>query len=287
MTEAAFARDLPAAEVVDVTGRAYDGAVSAYDFEDDMAEGDYMEPEGAALMASPGAGERQRRELGKLEDKARTKVASNTAAPEPDPADGGEAGTGGSEPAVAKGDEESEKKHGREIIYVAGMHISVYDLETAATSVETIPDRYGGWLHQRSSTQLVLRIPAAKLKSVMAELAELGVVEAQTLQAQDVTAEYVDLESRIKVLRETQTQLLELLGKAKTVEEALHVRNALDDVTMELEVALGRMRQLSDLISFSTLTVTLVERGPQQVLPTSNDPFRWVDELGVDATEWR
>ena len=62
-----------------------------------------------------------------------------------------------------------------------------------------------------------------------------------------LTAEYVDLESRIKVLRETQTQLLDLLGKAKTVEEALHVRKALDQVTMELEgAALGSMDELVD-----------------------------------------
>jgi len=88
-------------------------------------------------------------------------------------------------------------------------------------------------------------------------------------------------------MRETQAQLLTLLDSAKTVEEALHVRRALDQVTLELEVALGRMRQLSDLIAYSTLTVTLVVRGPQDHLPTSNDPFLWVDSLGVEATEWR
>ena len=37
----------------------------------------------------------------------------------------------------------------------------------------------------------------------------------------------------------------------------------------------------------TTLTVTLIERGPQDNIPTSNDPFRWVDSLGVEATEWR
>jgi hypothetical protein len=56
---------------------------------------------------------------------------------------------------------------------------------------------------------------------------------------------------------------------------------------MELEVALGRMRQLQTLISFSTLTVNLIERGPHQPVPSSNDPFPWVDSLGVEATEWR
>src|SRR5690606_7238528 len=176
----------------------------------------------------------------------------------------------GGEPAVAK---DQTPDHGRQIIYVAGMQISVYNPESAMKLVEALPDRFGGWIHMRNQSQVVLRLPADRLKPAMAELATFGVVEARTLQAQDVTAEYVDLESRIKVLRETQTQLLDLLGKAKTVEEALHVRRALDQVTMELEVALGRMRQLSDLIAYSTLTVPLVDRGPQDHMPTSNDPF--------------
>ena len=121
----------------------------------------------------------------------------------------------------------------------------------------------------------------------MAEVYNLGNVEGRSLQAMDVTAEYVDLESRIKVLKDTQEQLLSLLKKAKTVEEALHVRRALDEITMQLEVALGRMRQLQNMISFSTLTVDLLERGPNTPIPSSNDPFPWVDTLGIEATEWR
>ena len=34
------------------------------------------------------------------------------------------------------------------------------------------------------------------------------------------------------------------------------------------------------------LTVRLSERGPQNAVPSSNDPFPWVDTLGVEATEW-
>ena len=64
------------------------------------------------------------------------------------------------------------------------------------------------------------------------------------------------------------------------------VRQALDKVTMELEQALGRLRMLENLIGFSTLTVYVDERGPQNDIPSSNDPFPWVDSLGVEATEW-
>lgn len=244
----------------------------SYDFAEDLAKAEEMAPEGAVLASRQLASERSDYGPPFRTESGQPSKTEPTA--------------GAGEPTVSKDDDQTPD-HGRQIIYVAGMQVSVYNLESALASVESLPDRFGGWVHMRNQSQVVLRLPADRLKPAMSELATLGVVEARTLQAQDVTAEYVDLDSRIKVLRETQTQLLDLLGKAKTVEEALHVRKALDQVTMELEVALGRMRQLSDLIAYSTLTVTLVERGPQDHIPSSNDPFGWVDSLGVEATEWR
>jgi hypothetical protein len=265
---------MPEAQSVDVTGAdyyAYDEDAS-YRFSDDLAKAEEMGAEGSVLAS---------REIHSENIDYGPPVKDTRGEPaKTEPT----VGTG--EPTDTSKDDQTPE-HGRQIIYIAGMQISVYNLEAALASVESLPDRFGGWVHSRNQSQVVLRLPADRLKPVMTELSTFGVVESRTLQAQDVTAEYVDLDSRIKVLRETQTQLLDLLGKAKTVEEALHVRRALDQVTMELEVALGRMRQLSDLIAYSTLTVTLIERGPQDSIPTSNDPFRWVDTLGVEATEWR
>ena len=273
--EAAMApAELPPAPVYDPSAPS-GGEDYGYDFEQDLAEGEMM-AERSVLGATSSRAKADYREQLEAPPARDAKGKANDAAKEQ---------SARAEEAAEQQDDPPD--HGRQIIYTAGLQVSVFDLETAMAAAERIPDQYGGWVHMRNQRQLVLRLPAAALKLAMTQIANLGVVEARTLQAQDVTAEYVDLESRITVLRETQTQLLELLGKAKTVEEALHVRRALDDVTMQLETALGRMRQLSDLIAFSTLTVTLVERGPQDRVPTSNDPFRWVDNLGVEATEWR
>ena len=176
---------------------------------------------------------------------------------------------------------------GRLIIYTAGMRISVFNLEEAMDKAEALPEKYGGYVFSMSAGALVLKIPARKLRAAMTELGGYGVVEEKSLVSQDVSAEYTDIESRIKALEGTHKQLLELLSKARTVDEALHVRQALDQTAAELEVLKGRMRQLDSLISFSTLTIALYERGPFTPTPTSNDPFPWVDQLGVESTEWK
>lgn len=186
----------------------------------------------------------------------------------------------------AKPDDDPKKQFARQIIYTAELQLSVYKLEDAMQRAEQLTLSVGGYVQNMSQGYYVLRIPAPALRGVMDELAHLGVVEARTLQARDVSEEYVDLTTRIRVLRETQQQLLVLLKQARNVDEALKVRESVDRITMELEQAMGRLRLLESLIGFSTLTVRMSQRGPQNTIPSSNDPFPWVDGLGVEATEW-
>lgn len=204
---------------------------------------------------------------------------AGTVEPTPKPADVKE-GQGAAEK------EPDKKQYARQIIYTAEMQLSVYKLDDAMLRAEELTLAVGGYIQNLSQGYYVLRIPAPALRGVMDDLARLGVVEARTLQASDVTEQYVDLTTRIKVLRETQAQLLALLKQARNVEEALKVRQSVDAVTMELEQAMGRLRMLESLIGFSTLTVRMSQRGPQNTVPSSNDPFPWVDGLGVEATEW-
>ena len=86
---------------------------------------------------------------------------------------------------------------------------------------------------------------------------------------------------------EMQAQLQLLLERAKTVEQSLEIRKALDSITLELESARAQMRSLAESVAFSTLTLRLSKRGPSDDLPSTNDPFSWVDRLGAEATEFR
>ena len=264
--------------------------VSVYDFEDDDVDGDILMPEGANISsrarsrsASMGSFKKERSVDAppspapqKAKPVAKADARSETRS-EP-----------GAKPAEAKpADKPEPDKHARQVIYTADMTIGVFDVEEAMEAAERTLNAVGGYVQSMSRGVLVMRVPAGSLRELMDAYAEFGVVEARTLQARDVTDEYVDLKSRIRVLRETRDQLAALLRKAHNVEQALAIRAELDRVNMELERAEARLRVLRSLIAYSTLTLNLIERGPHVDTPSGNDPFPWVDDLGVEATEWR
>lgn len=266
-----------------------DGAV-LYDFDEDYAAEVDLASDDAGEMAPPAPAMEPEPEMSRSASGVKAKKAGKDRGIAPGGAKerpSAAKNTAGSDPKAEPADESKPpEKATRQIIYTAELRLSVFKVKEVMAEIEALTLEVDGYVQQMREGYYVLRIPAANLRDVMDGVSGLGMVTQRSLQARDVTEEFVDLTTRIRVLRDTQNQLLELLKRAKTVEEALHVRQALDKVTMELEQALGRLRMLENLIGFSTLTVYVDERGPQNEIPSSNDPFPWVDSLGVEATEW-
>jgi hypothetical protein len=284
-------------------GDSYGG--EEYMFEDDMLEAESLAPMPApepmrAMESMAGvsvSGKLSGRERRSTRNAGR-KLGKSIAADAPAAAAPAESATTTPKPTVADAvsptsaepqdpADAPELVEARQVIYTAVMVLSVFDIDAVAELLESMPQRYGGWIESRYDYQITLRIRAERLFEAMAQLAELGIVLDKSLLAEDVTAEYVDLESRIRVLEQIVARLEALLAKATTVEEALQIRVELDRMRIELEAARVRMRALSESIDFSTLTVVLTPRGPEQLLPSSNDPFPWVNEMGIEAVEYR
>lgn len=257
------------------------GGFSGHAFEDDDISGEVLSPEGAALSSRA-----RSKHSSLISTRGEFSPGDAEGTSNPDPvADASEVET----PTEAKPKPEPARPATpkRQVIYTATLQISVYQVNLALDTAEALPERLGGWIQTRNDNLVVLRIPAQSLQDAIAMLSELGVVDSRTLEALDVTDKYTDLESRIRVLAETQAQLQKLLDQAKTVEQALKIRRSLDEVTLELELARARMRSLAESIAFSTLVVRFVARTSERELPSSNDPFPWVVGLGVESTEFR
>jgi len=112
-----------------------------------------------------------------------------------------------------------------------------------------------------TSGTITVRIPNESFFEVMEELKKLGKVTSISEQSQDVTDEYVDLESRLNNLRAQEAVYLNLMRKAQTIEESISVQRELGVVQGQIEQLTGRKNYLDNHVGYSTIQVTLSEPG--------------------------
>ena len=151
----------------------------------------------------------------------------------------------------------------RIIIRTVNMSLVVRDISGVVDRIGGIAQGLGGWVvnADRSSQHygfVSLRVPAQDLDTAIRRLRELAVeVESESSTSQDVTDEYVDINSRLRSLRATEEALLELLTQAQDVEDALLVRSELSYIQVEIEELLGRIKYLEQTSAYSLINVSL------------------------------
>jgi hypothetical protein len=118
---------------------------------------------------------------------------------------------------------------------------------------------YQSWLDtEYKYASITLGVPVDQFEAAMRRLRDIALtVDDERASGQDVTDEYVDLESRLRNLEATRDRIRTFLDQAKDVDEALKVNEELKDVEAEIEAVQGRMNYLFDRSSYSTITVEL------------------------------
>lgn len=128
----------------------------------------------------------------------------------------------------------------------------------------------GGYVQGESSSKddeglthatLTLRVPADSFDRVMQEVSRLGEVVSSQVNTTDVSEEYVDLEARLRHLQAEEAFYLSLIGKAASVQEMISIREHLSSVQLDKERVQGRMNFLDQQVVYSTLTLSVDERG--------------------------
>ena len=168
------------------------------------------------------------------------------------------------------------------LIRTATLEIEVLDFNTAALEASRAATAFGGYVSDRQANedgsggrrgQVTLRIPAERFDGAMSALKKLGRVRNEAVSTQDVTRAYSDLETRLRVKRETAARLREILVRQTgEVAEVLAVEREIARVVEEIEQAEGGRRYFDNQVSLSTLTLTLHEPNAL-VAPGALDPL--------------
>ncbi len=112
----------------------------------------------------------------------------------------------------------------------------------------------------RSGT-LTLRIPAGRFEEAVADLKGLGTIRSERVRGVDVTAEFVDLRSRLRNWRAQERVLLGLMREAASIGESIRVQGELQDVQLETERIRGQLRVLRDRTALATIRLQIHEAG--------------------------
>jgi len=129
----------------------------------------------------------------------------------------------------------------------------------------------------KKSGSIVIKVPVDKYDKLIDDISAAGKVASKNINSNDVTEEYIDLESREKTQKELEQRLLKLLAeKTAKLTDVVEVEYKLSSVRQNIESIEGKMKYLSNQASYSTLTVSLYE--PSLLETTSGGGFFY--ELG-------
>lgn len=157
----------------------------------------------------------------------------------------------------------------QKIIRNGSMNLSVKDALKAKAEVDVILKKYKAYVGNeqldnndyQTSYHLQIRVPALQMDSLVAGLEAMeGTVTFKSINASDVTEEYIDLETRLTNKRSYLDQYRQLLKSARSIEDILKVREQIRVLEEEIESVEGRLRYLNNQIDLSTLDLTLLEK---------------------------
>lgn len=115
----------------------------------------------------------------------------------------------------------------------------------------------GEEVHQGTIT---VRVPSEQVDEAATFIEEQSdkPVEYKNIDSQDVTREYVNLQSRLRNLQAAEEQLIEIMNDAYATEDVLSVYNELVRVQEQIEVIQGQIKYFEEASSLSAISVELI-----------------------------
>lgn len=183
---------------------------------------------------------------------------------------------------------------GRKIILNASLTIEALDFDATCTALLQALKDAGGYVAStelyapsyegaRRSAMYELRVPAAKYEMFLQSAGSAGNLVNKQESTEDITRNYVDVEARLKSLRLQEERLYAMMEQAGELETLLAIQNQLTEVQYQLESYTSQRNTYDDLVSYSTVTVSV-----EEVRVFTEAPETFADRVG-DAfrSSWR
>lgn len=163
----------------------------------------------------------------------------------------------------------------RKVVRSGMLDLVVNKAEEAAAQAQALAQQAGGFVENlqiyevidgQKNGSVTIRVPADKFRETMDKLKALAInTENELVSSSDVTAQYVDIEARLKNMRAEEAQYLSIMERAVQIEDVLNVTQRLSDVRGRIEQLEAQLKLLKAEVEMSSIVVNLTAEGDIEV----------------------
>ncbi len=160
----------------------------------------------------------------------------------------------------------------RLVIQTADLSIVVKDVNARVQALQDMAKTMGGFVvsvnmsqtyasdgTQQPQAQVVIRVPQDKLDDALVQIKQNAVdVQNETRTGQDVTDQYVDMQSRLAAKEAAADQLTKIMQNATKTEDVLAVYTQLEQIDSDIEVLKGQIKYTEQSAALSAISVNVI-----------------------------
>lgn len=157
----------------------------------------------------------------------------------------------------------------RKLIWTADLEFQVKNVDESTRSITQLSKKYDGFIsnmelnsnNYRVSNTITLRVKNEHFNALISEIkGEAVFTDRANISSNDVTEEFIDIQSRLKTKREVRERYIEILRtKTGDIKDVIAAEEAIRTITEEIEAKEGRLRYLQNKVDLSTITMEIYE----------------------------
>ena len=155
----------------------------------------------------------------------------------------------------------------RKLIKNGSLNFQTNDIDKTDAFIKSAVKKFDAYIsndekysnESNNGSDLTIRVPAAKYDSLMIYIidnADIKRLDKKSTNVEDVTEDYIDIQTSLKIKKASEAKLIILLNKAKDLKDLLAVQAQLTDLQADIESIEGHMKYLNDRVNYSTLKVS-------------------------------
>ncbi|WP_346881588.1 DUF4349 domain-containing protein [uncultured Algibacter sp.] len=171
------------------------------------------------------------------------------------------------------------------IIKSAQAKYKVKNIKIATHQIKQIAYKYNAYISDlrfennlyKKENRFTIKVPEQYFDAVMDSISIFSeFIDYENITTQDVTEEYLDIQTRLNTKLEVKKRYETILRKnAKTVEDILATEDKLRIIQEDIEASQGRLNYLTNKVSYSTIQIDLYETVDYKEEPKTYNKSFW------------